>query len=68
VRKKYTKSTHKDWTSVADPGRFIPDPDPTIFSSRILIQTFFHPGSYMKNGMHTYLFLASHASLIEEWK
>jgi hypothetical protein len=23
----------------------IPDPDPTIFSSRIRIQTFFHPGS-----------------------
>jgi hypothetical protein len=42
--------------SVADPGCRIPDPDPNNFSSRI--QTFFHPGSYMKSGMQTYCFLA----------
>jgi hypothetical protein len=35
--------------SVADPGCFI------------RIQTFFHPGSYMKVGMQTYFFLASYA-------
>jgi hypothetical protein len=45
--------------SVADPGCFIPDP--AIFSSRIRIQTFFHPESYMKSGMQTNLFLASYA-------
>jgi hypothetical protein len=44
--------------SVADPGCFIPDP--TISSSRIRIQTFFHPGSYMKSGMQTF-FSASYA-------
>jgi hypothetical protein len=47
--------------SVADPGYFIQDPDPTIFSSRIRIQTFFHPGSYMKSGMQIYFFLVSYA-------
>jgi hypothetical protein len=42
---------------------FIPDPDQTIYSSRIWIQTFVHPGSYMKTRMQTYryIFLASHA-------
>jgi hypothetical protein len=35
--------------SVADPECFNPDSDPTIFSSRIQIQTFFHPGSGIRN-------------------
>jgi hypothetical protein len=47
--------------SIADPGCFISDPDPTIFSSRIRIQTYFNPGSYMKCGMQTYFFLVSYA-------
>jgi hypothetical protein len=35
---------------------FSSDPDPSIVSSRILIQTFFilNPGSYMKSGMQNY--------------
>jgi hypothetical protein len=37
----------------------IPDPDPTIFSSRIPDPNIFHPRSYMKSGMQTYFFLAS---------
>jgi hypothetical protein len=40
--------------SVADPRCFIPDPDLTIFSSRIRIQTYSHPGAYMKSGMQNY--------------
>jgi hypothetical protein len=41
--------------SVTDPECFIPDPDPNIFSSRIL--TCFHPESYMKSGMKTFFLL-----------
>jgi hypothetical protein len=51
--------------SVADPGCFIPDPDPTIFSSRIPHpdsdpNIFFipdHGSYYMKSGMQTYFLL-----------
>jgi hypothetical protein len=48
--------------SVADPGCFIRDPDPIIFSSRIKDPdpNFFSvrdPGSYMKSGMQTTFFL-----------
>jgi hypothetical protein len=50
-------------SSVADPGCFIPDQDPTIFSSRIPDPKMFFipdPGFYMKNGIN-YFFLASYA-------
>jgi hypothetical protein len=53
-------------SSVEDPGRCIPDP--TIFSSWIRVQTFFHPGSYRvhkKCGMLAYFFLASYAFMIK---
>jgi hypothetical protein len=55
------QTRHKVAVSVADPGCFIQDPDPTIFSSQVRIQTFIHHGSYMKSGMQTYFFLASYA-------
>jgi hypothetical protein len=41
------------YSSVADPGCFITDPDPNSLPSQIRIQTFFipEPGSYIKRGM-----------------
>jgi hypothetical protein len=47
--------------SVADPGCFIPDPDPTFFSCRI--QKLFHPGSRIlhEKWNTNLLFLASYA-------
>jgi hypothetical protein len=38
---------HLGVASFADPRCFIPDTVSTIFSSRVRIQTFFHPGSWI---------------------
>jgi hypothetical protein len=49
--------------SVADQGCFMPDPDQTIFSSRIRIQTLFNPGYRIlhEKWNANLLFLASYA-------
>jgi hypothetical protein len=60
----YVNTIRDSTNSVEDPGCFIPDPDPTIFSSRIRIQKFFQPGSrilHEKWNAKLLFFLASYA-------